>query len=301
MRRSLFDHLVVNLMPWVPRPIVQRVGRRYVAGETIADAVQTIRRLNAEGAMATIDILGEEIQRRDLAEHATREYGQLVETIAKESLDANISVKLTAIGLKIEESFCRDNLERIARRARERGTFVRIDMEDHTCTDATLHIYRQLQPELGNLGVVLQAMLHRTTSDVDELLQLRPSVRLCKGIYREPSEIAYVDADRVRQSFVECLNKLLEAGCYVGIATHDEVLIEAALQTIRRLRLQRDAYEFQMLLGVLPALRRRLLGEGHRLRVYVPYGADWYGYSVRRLRENPTVAKHVLMAMLRRE
>ncbi len=174
-------------------------------------------------------------------------------------------------------------------------------MEDHSCTDATLRIYRQLQPELGNLGVVLQAMLRRTPDDIAALLEAGSglNVRLCKGIYREPPELAFQGADEVRQAYVACLDQLLGGGAYVGIATHDDALVEAGLQRVGDRSLSPEVYEFQMLLGVRPQLRQRLLEQGHRLCVYVPYGADWYTYSMRRLRENPAIAGHVTRAMLK--
>lgn len=297
---SLFDRVVVGAMPLVPRVVVERVARRYVAGETLAAAIETVRELNGESAMATLDVLGEEVTDAAQAKSTVDEYCEALQTIRDEGLDSNVSVKLTALALHADERRCGEQLERIVDLAAQVGNFVRIDMEDHTCTDATLRIYRDLRERYDNVGVVLQAMLHRTPQDIRELLPLSPSVRLCKGIYREPAEIAHQHPSDVRQAYVECMNMLLEGGAYVGLATHDEVLIQAALQSLERLGLPRDGYEFQMLLGVLPALRRRLIAARHRLRVYVPYGADWYAYSMRRLRENPTVAKHVMLAFFKR-
>jgi len=295
---TLFDRLVVHGMPLVPKFIVGRVARRYVAGETRAAAMKTIRALNAEGAMCTVDVLGEEVTERERAEAAVDEYLALLEEIAEAGLDSNISIKPTLVGLRIDEGYCRDNIARVVERALELGNFVRIDMEDHTTTDMTLRIYRELLERFGNVGTVLQAYLHRTPADIGALLPLQPNIRLCKGIYREPRAIAWRLYETVRANFVHCLEKLLEGGAYTGIATHDEHLVWAGMAVVDRLGLHRDRYEFQMLLGVDPELRRIILDEGHRLRVYVPYGEDWYPYSVRRLRENPTVAKHVIRAML---
>jgi proline dehydrogenase len=295
---SLFDNLVKYGMPMVPKFIVGRVARRYVAGESLDDAVQTIRRLNAEGAMTTVDVLGEEVSEPAKAEAAVAEYVRLLDRIETEALDANISIKPTLVGLKIDEALCAKHVCTIAARAAQSSNFVRIDMEDHTCTDPTIRVYRRALEEIGNVGIVLQAYMRRTPADINDLLPLDPNVRICKGIYREPRAIAWKDFETVRSSFIYAMEKLLENNCYVGIATHDPHLVWAGMRAVDRLGLDRHQYEFQMLLGVDPELRRIILDGGHRLRVYVPYGRDWYPYSVRRLRENPTVARHVIRAML---
>ena len=295
---SLFDNLVRYGMPFVPKPIVGKVAKRYVAGEEVSDAVRTIRELNDEGAMATVDVLGEEVRDPSKAREAVDQYLGLLETIDTESLDANVSIKPTMLGLKIDEEMCLDNIGAIVRRASELDNFVRIDMEDHTCTDATLRIYRRLFEEIGHVGVVLQAYLHRTVHDINDLLPLGPNIRLCKGIYREPRAIAWKQYETVRANFISTMEKLLAGGAYVGIATHDVHLVWAGMTAVDRLGLDRQDYEFQMLYGVDPELRRIILDQGHRLRVYVPFGRDWYPYSMRRLRENPTVAHHVTRAIL---
>ncbi len=295
---SLFDSMIKHGMPLVPKRIVGRVARRYVAGETLDDAVHTVRTLNDEGAMATMDVLGEEVQARDKAEEAIQEYLRVLDVIQSEGLDCNVSIKPTLLGLRIDERFCRDNIARIVDGAKSRGNFIRIDMEDHTATDATLRIFHELQEAHGNVGAVVQAYMRRTLADIGDLLHLKPNIRLCKGIYREPRAIAWKNFDTIRANFMAALDKLLGAGCYVGIATHDEHLVWAGMEAVDRLRLTPQEYEFQMLLGVDPDLRRIILDHGHRLRVYVPYGRDWYPYSMRRLRENPTVARHVMRAMV---
>ena len=295
---TLFDKLIRYGMPFVPKPIVGKVAKRYVAGEEVSDAVRTIRQLNDEGAMATVDVLGEEIHEPAKAESSVTQYLGLLETIDNESLDANVSIKPTMLGLNIDEQMCGDHIGTIVRRAAELDNFVRIDMEDHTCTDATLRIYRHLLSEIGHVGVVLQSYLHRTVHDINDLLPLRPNIRLCKGIYREPRKIAWKQYETVRGNFIYTMEKLLSGGAYVGIATHDVHLVWAGMAAVDRLGLDRKDYEFQMLYGVDPELRRIILERGHRLRVYVPFGRDWYPYSMRRLRENPTVAHHVTRAML---
>jgi proline dehydrogenase len=297
---SLFDALVKYGMPFVPKPIVGRVARRYVAGDTIDDAAQTLRSLNQEGAMGTVDVLGEEVREPIKAIAAVEEYLRLLDRIKDDKLDANISIKPTMLGLKIDQSLCEENLSKIVGRATEFENFVRIDMEDHTCTDATIRLFRQMHAiQPSSVGVVLQAYLRRTITDINDLLPLAPNIRICKGIYREPREIAWKEFDTIRANFIFATEKLLSSGAYVGIATHDPHLVWAGMQIVDRLGLDRDRYEFQMLLGVDPELRRIILSNGHRLRVYVPYGRDWYPYSIRRLRENPTVAHHVVRAMFR--
>ena len=295
---SVFNRLLVTGLPAVPKPIVGRVASRYVAGESLDAAVRVIRTLNGQGAMATVDLLGEEVDERAKATAAVAEYLQIFETLDREKVDSNVSIKLTLLGLKIDEGFCRDNVAQIVETAKRFGNFVRIDMEDHTTTDATLRIYRELHARFGNLGVVLQAYMRRTLRDIEELPAEGASVRLCKGIYVEPRQVAWKGYDTVRHNYIQALDKLLSRGVYVGIATHDEFLACAASALVDKHGLKPDQYEFQMLLGVDEELRKILIAAGHRLRVYVPYGRDWYPYSIRRLRENPEVARHVLRAVL---
>lgn len=295
---SLFNRLLVTSLPLVPKPIVGRVAARYVAGETLDDALQIIRKLNAEGAMATLDVLGEEVSERGKATASVDEYVRALQAISAQQVDSNVSIKPTMLGLKIDEGFCRDNIERIVATAKEHGNFVRIDMEDNTTTDATLRMYRDLHARYGNVGVVLQAYMRRTLRDIAELPKQGANVRICKGIYVEPRQIAWKGYDTVRANYLQSLEKLIAYGVYPAIATHDEYLACQAVAMVDKHGLNRDQYEFQMLLGVDDQLRRILLDGGHRLRVYVPYGRDWYPYSIRRLRENPEVARHVLRAML---
>ncbi|TNF80285.1 MAG: proline dehydrogenase [Acidobacteria bacterium] len=291
---SLFSRLVVTTLPLVPKFLVGRVASRYVAGETRDEAFRTVSELNARGAMATLDLLGEEVTVRDKAEEAVEEYVRLFEEIDERKADSNVSIKLTMLGLKIDQEFCRQNVEKIAEAAQRFGNFLRIDMEDHTCTDATLEIYHQLQPRFGNLGVVFQSYMRRTLSDIEGLPEDSGNVRLCKGIYVEPRRIAWKGYETVRHNFVAALEKTITQGVYAAIATHDEFLVGAAVALIDKHRLPKDRYEFQMLLGVDEELREILLDGGHPLRVYVPYGKDWYPYSIRRLRENPEIARHVI-------
>ncbi|MCP3958252.1 MAG: proline dehydrogenase [bacterium] len=296
---SLFDRLVITTLPVVPKLIVRRVASRYVAGEELDDAGRVIRELHAEGAVTTVDILGEEVHDRELARSALAEYRRLLEELKSADLeDCYISVKPTQLGLAIDEDFCRENLEALVGEASEAGIFVRLDMEDRTATSGTLRIYRHLRERTELVGTVLQSYMRRTLDDIAELPE-GANVRLCKGIYIEPRDTAWKSYETVRHNFVAALEKLFERGAYVAIATHDEYLICAAVALIDRLGLSRDQYELQMLLGVENQVRRILIAEGHKLRVYVPYGKHWYEYSTRRLRENPKIAGHVLRALLR--
>jgi proline dehydrogenase len=298
---SLINGVIRTLLPVTPRPVIRFFARRYVAGETLPEAVATVRRLAAARCCATLDVLGEAVTERPHAEAAADAYLEVLETIHSEALDANISLKPTQLGLAIDESFCSQNIGRVVARAAALGIFVRIDMEDATTTDATLRVYRELARRHGpGVGVVLQARLRRTLSDAVSLGDEKANIRLCKGIYLEPRSIAFQEKDIIRTSFVHVLEALLSRGSYVGIATHDEWLVAQAQALISKLGPGRNQTEFQMLLGVDPELRRIITSAGHRLRVYVPFGSHWYPYSVRRLKENPTIARAGLEAFLRR-
>ena len=291
---SLVDSAIVRLLPAIPKPVVRRISERYIAGEELDDALVVVRRLNGEGKLATIDVLGEEIANADEARAIAGAYRETFEAIERGRLDSNVSVKLTALGLKLGYDLCRENLEAVVRHAATRDNFVRIDMEDSSTTDDALRLYRELRAAgHDNVGIVLQTRLKRTLADVRELAELRPNVRLCKGIYVEPPEIAYRDFDSVRASFVQVLEELLGAGCYAAIATHDEWLVEQGQRLVADRGLGRDEYEFQMLLGVRPAMGDALVRGGHRLRIYTPFGRQWYAYSLRRLQENPKIAGYI--------
>jgi proline dehydrogenase len=291
---GLVDSAIVRFLPAVPKPVVRRISDRYIAGEELADALVVVRRLNDGGKLATIDVLGEEITSPEEARAIAVAYRDSLDAFERGKLDSNVSVKPTALGLKLGYDLCKENLEGVVAHAGELGNFVRIDMEDASTTDGTLRLYRELRAAgHDNLGVVFQARLKRTLQDIRELAELRPNVRLCKGIYLEPPEIAYRDFDSVRASFVQALEELLEAGCYVGVATHDEWLIEQGQRLTGARGLGREQYEFQMLLGVRPSLGDELVRGGHRLRIYTPYGKHWYAYSVRRLQENPKIAGYI--------
>jgi proline dehydrogenase len=298
---AIFDRAIVRLLPAVPRPVVRKLSDRYIAGPELKDAREAVRRLNAEGKVATIDVLGEEITTEEEAAAIVRAYLDVFADIERCGLDSGVSVKLTGLGLKLGYGLCRDNLRTVVEDAASRGNFVRIDMEDSSTTDDTLRLYRELRAEgHDNVGVVLQAMLRRTASDVAALADLKPSVRLCKGIYVEPPDLAYQEFGAVRASYLHALEALLDAGSYVGIATHDELLLDEARRIVAERELGHDEYEFQMLLGVRPGRGDELVAEGHHLRVYVPFGRQWYEYSLRRLQENPSIAGYVASDTLSR-
>ena len=291
---AIFDRALVRLLPAVPRPVVQRLSSRYIAGPELKDARETVRHLNADGKVATIDVLGEEITTEEEAAAIVRAYLDVFADIQRCELDSGVSVKVTALGLKLDYDLCRDNLRTVVKDAASRGNFVRIDMEDSSTTDDTLRLYRELREDgQDNVGVVLQAMLRRTLADVAALAELKPSVRLCKGIYLESADVAYQEYEAVRASYVRALEALLDAGCYVGVATHDEWLLGEGQRLVEERGLGRDDYEFQMLLGVRPRRADELVQAGHKLRVYVPFGRHWYAYSLRRLQENPRIAGYI--------
>ncbi|MFC1499635.1 proline dehydrogenase family protein [Candidatus Zixiibacteriota bacterium] len=295
---SILGRAVVALMPLVPRQIVGRISRPYIAGETLDDAIARIWDLMDQHCIASLDILGEEVAHVEETEAFTLQYLETLDRIKTEGIESNISIKPTALGLNLDPTLCEANLRRLLARARELGNFVRIDMEDSSTTGATLDLYRNLRDDFDNVGVVLQAYLKRSLNDIEALKALKVNVRVCKGIYIESPEIAFRDPQRIRDSFMEMVESLLTSDCYVGIATHDRQLVERSFELIDRLRPRKDTYEFQMLLGVEPGLRREIVEAGHTMRVYVPYGAQWYAYSTRRLKENPAIAGHVFRALL---
>jgi proline dehydrogenase len=282
---------LARVLPVVPRPLVERVARRYIAGERLEDALAVVRFLNAQGKAATVDVRGEAVAATDEARALAAEYAAVLRALAIESLDGDVSVKLTGFGLELDQDLAHECLTGVVREAAALGNRVEIDMEHATVVDETLEMYRELRAGgFDNVGIVLQAQLRRTVDDALAVAELQPFVRVCKGIYVEPPEVAYQGAETVRFNFLKTVEALLDGGSYVALATHDDVLLRDCLRLVRERGLPRDGYEVQMLLGVRPELGDALVREGHRLRVYVPYGARWYEYSLRRLKESPSVA-----------
>jgi proline dehydrogenase len=298
---AIYDRALAKVLPAVPKPVVRRFASRYIAGPSLPDAVSAVRSLNREGKSATVDVLGEEVRSAGEARAIASAYQDVFTEIERRGLDSTVSVKLTALGLKLDYDLCRRHLEEVVRDAEARGNDVTIDMEDASTIDQTLQLYRELRGEgLDNVGIVLQSSLRRTVEDVHALADLRPHTRLCKGIYIESPEIQFHDADAVRVNFVRTLEELLDAGCYVGIATHDQWLVDESLRVVQERSLGSDEYEFQMLLGVRADLADRLVADGHKVRIYVPFGEEWYAYSMRRLQENPVIAGYIAGDTIRR-
>lgn len=274
-------------------PVTRSVSQRFVPGEGVDDVIQAARDANALGLKATANYLGEAVTNRDQARAAADTYVEVLDRIAAESLDANISLKFTQMGQDIDEAFLQENLGRVLDRARLGGTFIRFDMEGSDYTQRTLDAFEELWADgWRNIGVVLQAYLTRTAGDVRRMIELGARVRLCKGAYAEPPSVAYTDMSRIRSNFIELMQWLVADGHYPGIATHDEAIIEATLQFVQREGIAADRFEFQMLYGVRRDLQRQLMDQGYNVRVYVPFGEKWYPYLMRRLAERP---ENVLM------
>jgi proline dehydrogenase len=305
---SLLDSMVRVGLPLLPRRVLWLVARRYVAGSGLPDALSAVSALKAQGYGTIIDLLGEHVDDVTRAREAAAEYHRALEQLSGADPESYISVKPTHIGLSLDKGLCRRLLSGLCTAAAERGHRVRFEMEDSTTVDATLEVFEQLRGEHPNLGCVLQSRLFRTESDVDRLLAGSGpplNVRLVKGIYVEPAEIAWTEDREISASFLRIATKLLESGAFVGLATHDDRLGGQLLGVIREHGLDAGTaaarrYEFQCLMGVRRDVAQAWLDDGHPVRIYVPYGEDWHAYSMRRLTRNPEIARHVLRAMLRR-
>lgn len=298
---SLLNRAIAETLPFLPKAVIRPFARPYIAGETVEQLIREAETLNRQGYLVATSQLGEFVTDRVEAEQATAVYRQVLDEVHERRLAAYVHVKVTQLGLMIDRDFCRDQLRALLEHAAGRGgTFLRMDMEDSPRIDATLGFYRELRHEHPNFGVVLQARMRRSLEDARELAALGTNVRVCKGVYLEPPEIAFTDPQDIRDHYVAVLRVLLSAGCYVGIATHDDWLIAEASRLIAELGLSPDRYEFQMLHGVRPRLRETVKDAGHRVRIGVPFGPDWMPYSIRRLRKNPEIARHVLRAAFSR-
>ena len=288
------NRVIASSVPFMPKSLVGRVGRRYAAGEEVEDAVRVVEGLAREGCLATVGILGEHATDEWHTHERLDEYRRALDALEKQGFEGyRVAVKLTDLGLTLDRELCRKNLEEILLYARERGRFLEVDMEESPFVSATLDLVLDMHESHGNTGAVVQAYLRRTLEDVQRLVEAGIPVRLVKGVYVEGREVAYRDYDVIRENYVFLLEELLRGGIYVGIATHDEYLTWHALRLIHRMGLTKDQYEFQMIMGVQEELRRILVEAGHRVRVTVLFGKDWYEYSLRRLKENPTIAGYV--------
>lgn len=290
---SLFNNLIVAAVQMMPRSVVGFFSKKYIAGDTIDKAVQCVKDLNSKGIYATLDVLGESITQKEEAVEAKNKCLEVLDTIIQNKLMANLSVKSTQMGLSIDEEFAYKQIKELVEKAKSINNFVRMDMEDSPFTDKTINLYKKLRNDYENVGIVLQAYLKRTTSDVITLNKLNTNYRLCKGIYIEPATIAYKDKREIRNNYLKSLELMLKNGNYVGIATHDEYLINEAYKMIKEKKIPKDKFEFQMLLGVREDLRDKINNDGYKIRIYVPFGKDWYPYSIRRLKENPQMAGHI--------
>ena len=284
---------------------IRRTALRFVAGETLQDALDATRRLNENGLAATLDHLGESVADEAHARLAADAYLELLDAISAHGLQASVSLKLTHLGLDIREELCVENLRRVVQRARERGTHVTIDMESSAYTDATLRVFRKVRREFDNVGTVIQAYLYRSEDDMRALAAEGAFVRLCKGAYHEPSDRAFPDKSDVDANFVRLAQMYLSeearaAGAFLAIATHDERIIETLKAYIQEHHIPQDAFEFQMLYGIRPRLQMRLRDEGFRVRIYVGYGTEWYPFFMRRLAERPANVWFVLKHLFRR-
>ena len=298
-----FNKLIASILPYLPKSLVWIFSSRYIAGKTIDDAIKVSKKLNEEGYLVTIDLLGEFITQLDEAERNKKEYLDIIDQIEKSGVQGNYSLKPTMFGLLIDKEACYQNIREIVKKAAEIGSFIRVDMEDSQCVDLEIELFRKLKKEFPkNVGLVLQAYLKRTFADINQMYDLHTNetpvnYRLCKGIYVESEKIAYKKYEEINSHFLIDLELMFQKGIYPGIATHDAKLVEGAYQLIKKYNVPKDKYEFQMLYGITPALRKSIIDKGHRLRVYVPFGEKWFAYSTRRLKENPRMANDIMKAL----
>ncbi len=299
----MFNKFIASILPYFPKKFIWIFSRAYISGVTMADAMRVSRELNAQGVRVTLDVLGEFIKSIDEAEANKQEYLNLIEETQKNGIDGNYSLKPTSFGLLLDSEACYRLMREIVAKAASYNNFCRIDMEDSPCTDLEIELYRRLHAEFPrNVGLVVQAYLKRTYSDLEKMLDMNtPEIptnyRLCKGIYIEPAEIAYKKYEEINKHYLGDLEFMFRNKIYVGIATHDKPLIEGAYELIRKYNVPGNMYEFQMLYGVTPKLRQSIVDGGHGIRVYVPFGEKWFGYSTRRLKENPKIASHIIKAL----
>ncbi|MGE5424581.1 MAG: proline dehydrogenase family protein [Syntrophothermus sp.] len=299
----MINKMIAGMLPFMPKKLIWIFSKKYIAGETIDDAIRASRELNSQGIMVTIDLLGEFITDLQEADRNREDYLRIIDKFQAEKINGNYSLKPTSFGLLLDKETCYRNIREIVAKAASCNNFVRIDMEDSPCTDLEIELFRKLKKEFPeNTGLVVQAYLKRTLDDVKKLSDLNSpetplNFRLCKGIYVEPAEIAYKNYHEINKNYLEILEYMMSQGMYPAIATHDKYLVENALRLIGKYKLPKEKYEFQMLYGVTPELRRSIVEKGHRMRVYVPFGKEWFGYSTRRLKENPKMASHIIKAI----
>jgi proline dehydrogenase len=299
----MFNKLIAAILPYFPKKFIWLFSKSYISGETMDDAMRVSKDLNSKNIKVTLDVLGEFIKNLDEAEANKIEYLNLIEVSQKNGLDGNFSVKPTSFGLLIDKEICYKHIREIVAKAASYNNFIRIDMEDSPCTDMEIDLFRRLKIEFPkNVGLVIQAYLKRTYNDIEKMLDLNSvnaplNYRLCKGIYVEPEAIAFKKYEEINAHYLEDLELIFKNKVYVGIATHDKPLIDGAYKLIDKYNVPKNMYEFQMLYGVTPKLRETIVNDGHTMRVYVPFGKKWFGYSTRRLKENPKMASHIIKAI----
>jgi proline dehydrogenase len=299
----MFNKIIAAILPYFPKKFIWIFSKSYISGETIEDAIAVSKELNKNKIKVTLDVLGEFIKNLEEAETNKREYLHLIDVTFKSGIDGNFSLKPTSFGLLLDKEICFSHIREIVIKAASYNNFIRIDMEDSPCTDLEIELFRRLKEEFpGSVGLVVQAYLKRTLNDIKGLSDLNSeknplSFRLCKGIYIEPETIAYKKYEEINHHFLEDLEFMLINKIHAGIATHDKQLIEGACKLIDKYQVPKEMYEFQMLYGVTPKLRETIVNDGHTMRVYVPFGKQWFGYSTRRLKENPKMASHIIKAI----
>jgi len=302
----MLNRTIANIVPYMPKKLVWIFSRRYIAGQEIEDAISASQKLNGEGIEVTIDLLGEFITNLEQAEENKNKYLEIIDQVTNENIRGNFSLKPTMFGLLIDPEICYQHIHEIVAKAAAKNSFVRIDMEDSQCVDLEIELFKRIKAGFsGHVGLVVQAYLRRTLDDLIELKNLPPNghplnFRLCKGIYIEPDHIAFKEYQEVRKHFLEDLEFMFRNKIVAAIATHDKFLVEEAYKLIDIYKVPKDLYEFQMLYGVTPELRKSIVANGHRMRVYVPFGKEWFGYSTRRLKENPQMASHIIKAIFYR-
>lgn len=294
---NILNKVLVPAIQVLPKGVVKVFANKYIAGDKLSDAVSTVKKLNDEKLMATVDVLGESISDKEEAIKSKEENIDVLNAIHKNNLDCNLSIKLTMLGLQIDYDFCLNMVSEILEKAKSINRFVRIDMEDSSVTDLTIKIFEESIKKFDNVGIVIQAYLRRSEKDILKLTEIGANFRICKGIYVEREEVAFKNGDEIRENFLKILRIALEKKSYVGIATHDEYLIKESVKMVKEMKLNKDEYEFQMLLGVQEKLREEAVAKGHRMRIYVPFGQRWYEYSIRRFKENPNIAGQVLKSI----
>ncbi len=303
---AMFNKMIAGVLPYMPKKLVWMFSKEYIAGETIEEAIVNAKKLNDEGILTTIDVLGEFITTLEEAEENKKEYLDVIDAAEKAGVEGNYSLKPTFFGLLIDKDVAFTHIREIVAKAASYGNFIRIDMEDSPCTDMEIEMYRRLKQEFpGNVGLVVQSYLRRTRADIESLEDLNSeefpvNLRVCKGIYVEPEEIAYKKYEEVNSHFLDDVELMFQKKMYPAIATHDIPLVEGAFKLIEKYNVPVDKYEFQMLYGVTPGLRKSILDKGHRMRVYVPFGKQWFGYSTRRLKENPKMAGVIIKALFKK-